>query len=811
MADTSGQPTFPSSSQNKNRKAPSAVGLLQAQTRSLEMLAEGRSLPDVLTELLCSVEALSKDGMLTSILLLSDDGKRLLHCASPSLDPAYMDAINGVEIGPGVGSCGTAAYLRRTVIVRDIATDPLWKDFRDLALSFGLRACWSVPILAADAKVLGVFAMYYRTARRPTKMDSQTVATVTRTALIAIERWQRIHRLEESEERFEVLNACSPMGIFMTDFEGRCVYTNIRCTEICGFSSAHEAEGEGWTRFIHPEDKQRVLAQWTRALRAGQSYEEEQRWIHADGTVRLTVVRSAPARTKSGKLLGYVGTVADRTLRVTAEQRAEAMARQLDAVVRSSPVAIICFDLDRRVRCWHSMAEKILGWKEEEILEKELVVPPSQRDQWEELHKKLLRGESFHNVPTRRMHKDGHEVDVLISDAPTFDESGRITGFVGSIVDATELIQNRKLLETTVTELRESEHRFRTLADNIDQFAWMIDENGRGLWFNQRWFDYTGIGAEDMEGSWREKIHHPDHRDRVVTGFQKSLEKGEPWEDIFPLRGKDGNYRWFLSRAHPIRDESGKIIRWFGTNTDITERIQAEEAMRRSEKLAIAGKLAATVAHELNNPLAAAMNLLYLAYQNATDPLQRKYLANAEHELTRVSRLANRTLSFYRGNTSKQAVSLFPIVQELLCVFEPGCAQKNIVVTIDSDRSAMVFGSKDELRQVFSNVLSNAIDAVGRDGRIHVRMRTRGSRVRVTVVDTGHGIPENHRGKVFEPFFTTKAAGGTGLGLWITKEIVSRHDGSIKLKSRIGGKQGMVVSVELPALTISQRAAHGAA
>ena len=128
--------------------------------------------------------------------------------------------------------------------------------------------------------------------------------------------------------------------------------------------------------------------------------------------------------------------------------------------------------------------------------------------------------------------------------------------------------------------LRASEARFRELADNISQFAWTADYAGSMYWFNQRWYDYTGTTLAEVEGwKWR-KVHHPDHVDRVVDGLHNSFATGTPWEDTFPLRGKDGKYCWFLSRARPIRDEAGNLVRWFGTHTDVTRQIEAERALR---------------------------------------------------------------------------------------------------------------------------------------------------------------------------------------------------------------------------------------
>jgi PAS domain S-box-containing protein len=139
-------------------------------------------------------------------------------------------------------------------------------------------------------------------------------------------------------------------------------------------------------------------------------------------------------------------------------------------------------------------------------------------------------------------------------------------------------------LRREVIEHKQAEARFRTLAENMSQLAWMTDQSGEAVWFNRRWFDYTGTDLTQMRGMGWTQVHHPDHVNRVVASWQRGISTGEPWEETFPLRGHDGQYRWFLTRAVPIGDEAGAILRWFGTNTDITEIMKVETALRNSEE-----------------------------------------------------------------------------------------------------------------------------------------------------------------------------------------------------------------------------------
>ena len=169
--------------------------------------------------------------------------------------------------------------------------------------------------------------------------------------------------------------------------------------------------------------------------------------------------------------------------------------------------------------------------------------------------------------------RDGSYRWFLSRALPIRNDAGDIVRWFGTNTDITKQIDAERAL-------RESEARFRELANNISQFAWLANEAGWIYWYNKRWHDYTGTTLLEMEGWGWQKVHHPEHVDRVVRSIRQSFETGTPWEDTFPLRGRDGSYRWFLSRALPIRNEAGEIVRWFGTNTDVTEQIEAEKALR---------------------------------------------------------------------------------------------------------------------------------------------------------------------------------------------------------------------------------------
>ena len=429
----------------------------------------------------------------------------------------------------------------------------------------------------------------------------------------------------------------------------------------------------------------------------------------------------------------------------------------------------------------------------------------------------------------RRIHGAGHDVAVVIvmkdsddgvslefmkAGAVEFLSKASLTPerVAASCRDAIERSRATRPRRAGDYDFREHD-RFRTLANAIPQLVWMADASGSIHWYNQRWYNFTGSTFEEMQGwGWR-KVHHPDHLERVVEQIRHCFQIGEPWEDTFPLRGANGDYRWFLSRALPMRREDGSVAGWFGTNTDVTEQLEAKEAIRESEhrlrralemeRTARAEAERATrardetlaiVAHDLRNPLNAILAAASILALQAPDENSRRYLAVVERSAREMERLVSDLLDVARIEAGtfalrREALDVRALLEEAVEMFQAQARAKDIGCRCETAQDIRaISGDRDRLIQVLSNLFSNALNFSPAGRHVSVRATNDDRGVRISVKDSGAGIPEKDLPRVFDRFWQAdpaSKAGGAGLGLSICRGIVEAHGGRIWAASKV--------------------------
>lgn len=357
----------------------------------------------------------------------------------------------------------------------------------------------------------------------------------------------------------------------------------------------------------------------------------------------------------------------------------------------------------------------------------------------------------------------------------------------------------------------ERDKQFRELADSVSQLVWMAWPDGYRFWFNRRWYEYTGSTPNQSEGSGWQSFCAPNELRRLLETWNAAREQGIPWEETYLLRRADGQSRWFLVRAIPFKNAHGEIERWFGTSTDIHDRIEAEHALHDADVRK--DRYLSTLAHELRNPLAPISNALQLWPRVKNDPdemeqlrvimlRQTKQLVRLVDDLLDVARISKGKIALRRKPVDVQRV-----VQEALSAIETSVNTAGGKMTVALQPAPVVVdGDPIRLLQVFSNLLNNALKYSGLKPEIDVEVKTADATVSVSICDHGVGISREQQAKIFEPFFQIErtinsAQGGLGIGLTLAKELANLHGGDIVVHSD-GANRGSTFVVTLPILNI---------
>ena len=482
---------------------------------------------------------------------------------------------------------------------------------------------------------------------------------------------------------------------------------------------------------------------------------------------------------------------------------------ELAAVVESSDDAILSKDLNGIIQSWNKGAERIYGYTAGEMIGKHVsaLLPRDYPDDTRDIMRQLRQGERIEHFETRRQAKDGRVLSVSLTISPIRDGSGAIIGASTIARDMTERKQSEEELRRSRQALQESELRFRSLVQNSSDVITILDGDGIIRYESPSIERILGYKPEDMTGKNAFDFVHPDDRPRLLAIFQEHLSiPGSIAPIELRFRHGDGSWRTLEATGNNLLHEPG-VAGIVINSRDITERKRTEDVLHATEKLATTGRLAAAIAHEINNPLEGVTNLLYLLENHVSlDATARRYARMAQEEVARVARIARQTLAFYREPTVPVEVDVAELLDGLLELYGHKLRSRRISLQKELESVPPITASPGEVRQVLSNLVGNAMDAVPDGGAIRVHaFPSRDWRhpwqpgVRISVCDNGHGIRPQHLGSIFEPFFTTKGDKGTGLGLWVSHGIMQKYGGNIHVHSSARpGHSGTCFSVFFP-------------
>lgn len=581
----------------------------------LEMIATGAPLADVLTNLVLLIES-QTDGMIASIVLLDEDGEHLRHGAAPSLPVAYIESIDGLTIGPQVGSCGTAMYRGEPVIVSDIQKDPLWENYRQLAARFSLRACWSTPIQSPHGKVLGCFAMYYHEPRSPSHVEARLTDIGVHIAGIAIEHERTEVALRASEaawrsaeQRYRNILENTHEGIFQMAKDGRCLAANPAMAMMLGFDSPADLINDG-TRPCGGYLEHTNRAEFRRSLdETGTVNDFEFQVWRKDGSKIWISENVRAVSDERGALLFYEGTAQDITKRKSAEVKSAgfaALARKLSGAVTSRRAAQIIADTAHDLFGWDSLNLDLYD-AAQDILQPVLNVDTVEG----QLVDVTQVGSAFPlPAPRRRVLQRGAELlggeDAARDSAPAADQAHAVVmsvpvrhaadvvgilsiqSYAARAYDEAALGDLQALADhcgealnriRTEQSLRDSEERYRELFENAKDAIYVHDLRGRYTSINHAAERLTGYSREEILGKSFADFVVPEHTKGVRDNLCRKLADGTQSVYEVELLTRQGR-RVPVEVNSRLIYENGIAVGVQGTVRDITERKQSQAALR---------------------------------------------------------------------------------------------------------------------------------------------------------------------------------------------------------------------------------------
>lgn len=494
----------------------------------------------------------------------------------------------------------------------------------------------------------------------------------------------------------------------------------------------------------------------------------------------------SPIRLENGEVGGLLNIVIETTEKVKAVKALKESERRFQNLIREAHFGIVVLiGEEMRVDVVNKAYGRLIGSTPHELMGKPLfdVIPEAEELFYPMLNNVRLTGESLYLYDQPySVGLDGKKIEGYLNVVyQAYKETdGTITGVIALCQDITETIKSRK-------KIKESENEFHTFADSIQNLAWIADGDGWIYWYNQQWYDYTGTTFEEMEGWGWEKVHHPDHIKKLEAFIKGAWKKDEAWEQTFPLRRHDGEYRWFLTRAYPVKDANGNIKRWIGTNTDIHDQKTIEE--QKDEFISIAS-------HEMKTPLTTAKGYIDLLLHSLSinDQSSIIYATKTDQALNRLNNLITDLLDVSKIQNGQLHYNITTFdFNELLdeTIEDIQHSAENHTIQKTGNCTQQIRGDRNRLQQVLINLLSNAIKYSPSANKVLIEIVEQPEKIQIMVQDFGVGMSKQHLNKVFDRYYRVEEHAtqfqGLGLGLYLSNNIVTRHGGTMWAESAEGG------------------------
>lgn len=611
--------------------------------------------------------------------------------------------------------------------------------------------------------------------------------------------------LRQDEPRFQALLENAPVGIARKSPGGHFEYVNAAFCKIVGYSEQELAQ-KTWQEITHPDDLVDEQAMTDMVL-AGQipHYTLEKRYVRKDGSHVWVSFFGSYIFDDERRPLQGVGVVVDITARKRANVALRENRQRLLLAHRAARLGTYDWDIQSDSADWDEHTAGLWGQPRDAHVNRALFMaginPEDHEGATAAINASLKpEGDGQYFARFRVTNAIDGVTRWIESVGQVYFESGVPVRMVGTVQDVTE----RQIAEH---RLSNSEERFRELANNIDQFAWTWDRLGHATWFNDRMHEYMGSTFEELrEDGWLRTLH-PNCRERVDLHFRQCVEAGTTWEDTFPMFGKDGKYRWFLSRAVPIRAKDGTIIRWLGTSTDVTTLRGLQDALTLADRRK--DEFLAMLAHELRNPVAPILNVAQvLSRKVASDHVTHSLVGIVQRQAAHLSHLLDDLLDVARITQGRielrrEIISLADCIALARETTEPQLrAKRHRFSAAPPEGPLLVNADRVRLTQCLTNILNNAAKYTEAGGSIQLVCYAEDSRAVIEITDNGIGIAVDFLPHVFDLFAQgdrtlDRTQGGLGVGLSVCKRLIEMHEGTVSVKSD-GIGRGATFTLRLP-------------